>query len=194
MHTYLSSLKNLIKSFEGYAHLAEPATCFLDKKTPTTIREPYASLIHFDLWSANVMNKLENNKIVKNIFIDFQIYDYRSPAADVFFFLWTSVQKQVLEHHIDDLTLHYHNQLLKTVESYQIDISQFTYQTFEEELRVEAGFEFGHAALFAFGLKMETKEPWNSEKTFYEIEDLGTTLKDYFYFMVTECNKRGWLY
>lgn len=188
-------LRKLIQTFPEYAHLAEKATNFVDKETPRTFREPFATLIHFDLWVNNILNKFENDEIARNVFVDFQVYDYRSPASDVFFFMWSSVQKEVLEQHIDHLISHYHKKLLNTLKCFEIDTAMFELENFEKELQTEASFEFGHALMFTFLLKfVKNLDNHNMHKFDLELSDINQKLKDMIYFMVKECSKRGWLY
>lgn len=187
----VETIRNTIKSFPEYSHLAEKATSFPDRNTPLMSREPYATIIHFDLWVNNLLNKIDKEDILRNVFVDFQVYDFRSPAADVFFHLWTSVQKEVLELHLDDLILFYHENLLETLNSFKIDTSQFTIEKFYEEIRLEADFELGHALMFASFTKAPPKEMADVPAN-YKLE-VGENLREYFHFMISECLKRNWL-
>lgn len=187
-------LKELIQTFPEYAHLAETATNFPGKPTPTTYREPWGTVIHFDLWTNNILNKVKDDDIEKNVLVDFQVYACRSPAVDVFFHLWTSVQKEVLEEHLDDLLVHYHQNLLKTLEGYTIDTSQFGYHQFLEEIRLETGFEFGHALGFVCMLKAIRNLDSLINGFKLRVEHINPEVRDLIHLMVSECHKRGWLY
>lgn len=46
-------------------------------------REPFATIVHKDIWMNNFMVKLENGKVVKIKFVDFQNYTYESPVRDL---------------------------------------------------------------------------------------------------------------
>lgn len=138
------------------------------------------------------MNKIENGEIVKNIFLDFQIYGYRSVVVDLFFFLWTSVQKKVLEEHLDHLLVHYHSNLLATLNSFKMDTTEFGYDAFEEEIRLETEFEFGHTLLFMFILKHVNFGA--ILRTFSgSVDNLTPEFRENVHFMVAECIKRGWV-
>lgn len=185
----LKVMRQLIKSFPEHSYLAERATNFQEKETPTTCREPYATIIHFDLWTENILNHTFEDGTVRNIFVDFQVYGYRSAAADVFFFLWTSVQKQILEKNLNFLLNYYHQSLLNTLKSFNIDTSTFEYKHFEEELRLESDFEFGHALMFNVFINLkDVADALNSIK--YDLDQVSPELKEKIYFMVTECSKR----
>lgn len=194
LQSFLDLLKKYIETFPEYAHLAEKATNFLKRDTPTTYREPWASLTHFDLWVNNILNRKENGTIVQNKFVDFQTYDYRSPASDVFFYIWTSVQKPVLEKHLDSLIKHYHQVFVGTLEGFKLDTSAFSYDKFLEEIRLEADFEFGHALLFVYIVKaVKNLEQRPAGTANMSLDDLSSDLRDFVYFMVSECSKRNWL-
>lgn len=185
----LTVLKHLIESFEDCAELSRRATNFRDKLTPTTCREPFGCVSHFDFWFNNIMNKIEKDGTVKNMFVDFQLYGYRSPAADVFFFLWTSIGKKILEDNLDYLLQYYHKNLLNTLRSFNIDTSKFDYTFFLEEMRLEADFEFGHAIVF----NIFVKHPVPLDDYGKDVLKIEPELKEFIHFMVKECNKRGWL-
>lgn len=188
------SMKKLIETFPDCGQFAEKATIFLECTTPTTYREPYGSISHFDLWVNNIMNKIENGEIVKNVFVDFQLYGYRSVAADVFFFLWTSVSKKVLDKNLDHLLHHYHLNLINTLEKFKIDTSKITFESFLEEIKYESEFEFGHTLMFLFVTTFMKNLELNSDKQFtFELDKITPEFRERVHFMVTECVKRGWL-
>lgn len=189
----LKLLKQLIKSFPEYATLADKATNVIGKEHPSA-REPYGTIIHFDFYVNNIMNRAENDEKVKNIFVDFQFYGYRSAAADVFFFLWTSVQREVLENKIDHLLNYYHQSLLHRLKAFGLDTSVFSYEKFEEDIRIETEYEFGHTLLIMFFLKFYRESIFSKNDKFTVLlDDLTPELKNYVHFMVTESVKRRWL-
>lgn len=191
----VKALRELILTLPECAHLVEVATNFLDKETPKTCREPFATLIHFDLGINNILQNTGKDGTVQNVFVDFQLYAYRSLVADVFFFLWTSVEEAVLKHNLDHLLRFYHHNLLITLEAFGIDTSAFEYERIEEEMKIEAEYEFGHAIIFKF-MFLALRDLENLEESGFEFEaeQIRPELKSFFQFMITECAKRGWLY
>lgn len=168
---------------------------------PVTIpepREPYATIAHGDLWVNNTMQKFEQGQIVANKLLDFQVYDYRSCASDVFFFLWTSCQEDVVKNHLDYLIKYYHDMLIKTIKELKCDTSDFSFDKFLEEMKLESVYEFGHSLFFIWIVKHESAiSEENIKKKLSNEEILASVprqVKDYYYFMVKECNKRGWLH
>lgn len=190
----LGTIRELIRTFPDYADFAENATNLVEKKS-ATVREPFGTISHNDLWTNNIMNKIEVNENINNVFVDFQGYNYRSLTADVFFFLWTSVEQTVLKNHLDHLLKHYHQNLINTLSQFGIDTTLFEYEKFEEELKLEADYEFGHALFFIFILKFIYKLGGFDMGNFkVEVDDINPELRESIYFMVSECVKRGWLY
>lgn len=184
------ALRTLIQSFPEYQHLAEKATNFLDKETPVEVREPFSSVNHFDFWINNIMVKKETNGRVRNKFIDFQGFACRSPASDVFFFLWTSVNFNVLKENLDHLLQHYHLWLVNTLENLNVDTMIFGYQSFLDEIQFEAYFEFGHAILFKYLILI--LKPYSDEGNFESVY-FTPEYKEFVEYMVSECAKRKWL-
>lgn len=191
----IKALRELILSLPECAHLAEVATNFLEKQTPKTCREPFATLIHFDIGINNILQNVKKDGTVHNVFVDFQVYDYRSPAADVFFFLWTSVDQAVLKQNLDHLLHYYHHNLLVTLKAFNINTSVFEYESFKEEIRLESKFEFGHAIVLKFMFTaMEDLEKFEENGFKFEVNKISPESKSIFHFMISECAKRGWLY
>lgn len=160
-------------------------------------REPFATLAHSDLWVNNTLQKFENGKVVGNKLVDFQVFAYRSAVSDLFFFLWSSVQLKVLEDHLDYLLEFYHQNLIKTLSQFQCNTKLFNYDAFLEELRIESEYEFGHALQFATYVVQGKKggsEITEFASKEYFLKYLTPAAKDKLFFMVLECNRRGWLH
>ncbi|KAG5867002.1 hypothetical protein JTB14_015334, partial [Gonioctena quinquepunctata] len=113
-----------------------------------TVREPFASFSHDDMWVNNAMMKLVNGRPIANKFVDFQIYKYASPASDLLFFLFTSVQQQVLEEHFDTLIKFYHTEFLKILHDLGCDTTPFRMEHFENELALESKGAFAVIVTF----------------------------------------------
>lgn len=99
-------------------------------------REPFATVGHSDLWVNNILIKKTNND-VKVRFIDFQIVDYGSPARDLIFFLYLSVQNDVALKNVDKLIHLYYDTFINTLKRFNCDTQLFTFSAFEEELQRE---------------------------------------------------------
>lgn len=65
----------------------------------------FSTLIHSDLWANNILVKYgdrEKSMVEEVTFIDFQFVSYGSPAIDLYFFLFTSLQTELLSLEIID--------------------------------------------------------------------------------------------
>lgn len=189
----LKIIRAIIEKDPECCHVADKATSFIGKEI-TPPREPFAALVNVDLWVHNTMQLRKQEKISKNVFVDFQLLNYRSCVSDVFFFIWTSVQKPVLEQYLDVLFEHYHEKLVNTLKLYGIDTSMFDYSKFLDEIRIESDFEFGHSIIFAFLLKLKEEIESQNIETIEINSDLVTPkVNQFILYMVRECDKRGWL-
>lgn len=78
----------------------------------------------------------------------FQHYDYGSPAADVLFFLFTSVDVSVLEYHLDELFRHYHAVFASELQHFEVEDSSFSLDNFLKEIATEAAtVQFPHVMM-----------------------------------------------
>lgn len=109
-----------------------------------TFREPFATMVHRDLWVNNFMVKLDGGTVIKNKFVDFQAYSYNSPVRDLLFFLFTSVQAEVIQENLNDLLKFYHEYFINTLSDLGCCTDQFSYEKFMEEIDFFGKFEIGH--------------------------------------------------
>uniref|UniRef100_A0A6P7G4W8 Uncharacterized protein LOC114334186 n=1 Tax=Diabrotica virgifera virgifera TaxID=50390 RepID=A0A6P7G4W8_DIAVI len=159
-------------------------------------REPFATVVHEDLWTNNTMQKFENGQPVGNKLVDLQIYEYGSPAADVFFFIFSSIPLEVLEPHLDDLLHFYHESLTSFLKKHKCHL-EFSYDQFLEEMESVSAYEFGHALLFHLvavnGKKGGHESSDGMPSVDKYLECLSQPVKEKAWYMVKECVKRGWL-
>lgn len=109
-----------------------------EKNCPAFFREPFATIVHADAWTNNFLVKFVNNRPVQSKIVDFQLYEYGSPARDVVFFLFTSVQLPVLRTHFDDLVKFYHDCFIDILQKCGCDVEPFSFEIFETEMTVVA--------------------------------------------------------
>ncbi|XP_066995896.2 uncharacterized protein [Anabrus simplex] len=65
-------------------------------------------LCHGDLWNNNIMFRYESGRPIELRFVDFQMYRYNPPAAELVFFLHMTTRRAVREAHLEEfLTLYY---------------------------------------------------------------------------------------
>lgn len=131
------------------------------------IREPFASISHQDLWVNNFMVRNEGDKIVHNKFVDFQTCTYDSPARDLIFFLFSSVQLNTLKEHLDDLLQYYHQFFIETLKDLGCSVEEFSYEKFNNELKHYGIYEIHHILfmlLFILTAKKGGNKPPNKSK------------------------------
>lgn len=90
--------------------------------------EPYATLLHNDFWVNNTMLLHDENKNpIHNLLVDFQLITYGSPAHDIVFFLFSSVNTEVLKQYYEYFVKLYHNSFIEALQELNCDTSVFTY-------------------------------------------------------------------
>ncbi|XP_050511289.1 uncharacterized protein LOC126887685 isoform X1 [Diabrotica virgifera virgifera] len=167
------------------------------------VREPFATISHRDLWVNNAMMKFDDNKAVKNKFIDFQIYDYGSPATDVLNFLLTSANTNATKNHFDYLLHHYHSEFVSNLKQLGCDPEPFNYSNFLKELELEAHaaltWAVGFVPVIVFGRKGEsyTDTPtFDFEDRVFRKKLLANMMpeaKERLFYIVEEFIKKKWL-
>jgi thiamine kinase-like enzyme len=112
-------------------------------------REPFATFSHCDVWINNIMIKHDDEgKPLKIKFVDFQIYNYKSPAVDVLNFLFTSVQTDVLKDDIDNLIKYYHGELISNLKQLDCSTEPFGFYELQKELKKDAHVVMCWALIF----------------------------------------------
>ncbi|KAJ8951352.1 hypothetical protein NQ318_009288 [Aromia moschata] len=162
--------------------------------------EPFATVVHGDMWVNNTMVKFVNGKPVKNKLVDFQVCDYGSPATDLFFFLFSSIRLRVLQDHFDDLVKFYHNHFISHLDKLGCDIAPFNYHNFLEEMRFATENELQHSLIMTlfivFGKKGGPSQEFNHEEPL-DLEKMKREMtleaKEKIRFMVQVCGKKGFL-
>uniref|UniRef100_A0A6P7FB12 Uncharacterized protein LOC114328425 n=1 Tax=Diabrotica virgifera virgifera TaxID=50390 RepID=A0A6P7FB12_DIAVI len=127
---------------------------------PDPNKSVFSGFIHKDMWLNNTMQKKnEDGRMIKNKFVDFQMYSVQDITLDLFFFLITSVEVVVLEEHFDYLLMLYHEHFIKTLEAFKCDVAPFKYIDFINNLKQNALMEFQHIMVMTttiiFGKKGE---------------------------------------
>ncbi|KAG5899371.1 hypothetical protein JTB14_036860 [Gonioctena quinquepunctata] len=195
MNHMANAAKSVLLENVAQAHWAPKVSIFMEKERPPP-RDPFATLIHTDFWTNNTMQKFENGKPIANKIIDFQSFAYGSPAIDFFFFLWSSISQEVLEQHLDHLIAYYYDNFIQVLKDHQYDVTFLTFENFMKEMEIESEYEFGHAMMFSLMVVYGKKGPRDME----QLDDAEELLRHIpleamrkAWYMVDECEKRGWL-
>ncbi|KAJ3658371.1 hypothetical protein Zmor_010112 [Zophobas morio] len=163
------------------------------------VRETFATFVHQDCWVNNIMIKVEKGRSVKNKLVDFQVCDYGSPATDLIFFLFSSVQNNVLEKHYDNLVRYYHQTFTSILQKLKCDTTRFSLNALLKEINYEAAnSQFTHLMFMTFPIfarKGAVKEltdltPDDFISDSVEITDLH---KEKLIFIVRQFAKQHWI-
>lgn len=161
-------------------------------------REPFATISHNDMWMNNTMQVVREGEIVKNKFVDFQVYSYDSPGHDLLFFIWSSVQLPVIKKHFNEFLKHYYNNFMEVIQELGCDCVPFTYAVFEEELKISALNELIHNMMMSrviyakkgeFAIDMSAEPGKNRLKK----EDITEIMRERAAYTIQICGRRGWI-
>ncbi|CAG9833656.1 unnamed protein product [Diabrotica balteata] len=169
-------------------------------------REPFSTFYHGDLWINNIMLKFENDQAIKSKFIDFQLYDYRSPVLDLLFFLFTSIQTSVLKNQFDHLLIVYYENLIKNLQQLKCDVQPFSYTEFLKEFKHEVHTTLVWCIFFVIAVVYGPKgQRVGEEERFHKVDLSKPSNKDYvrkrihpqakerIQYLVQICAKNSWL-
>lgn len=158
--------------------------------------EPFASIVHCDMWVNNTMQIIKNGKIEKNKIIDFQIYLYGNPLLDVIFFLFSSVQRKAIKENLEDLLLFYQECFFAVLEKLKCDTSCLQ-KNFLEQANDDAPLELIHLLFMTipvFGRKEECTIDYEANPLDMLKESSVTQdARDHICHVLTEFGKRGWI-
>lgn len=185
---YIPRLRQIVAEFRTH----------IQEKSKRPKREPFATLCHSDMWVNNTMQIFEDGKLVKNKFVDFQTYTYDSPGLDILFFIWSSIQLPVLKQNFNHLLKYYHSNFVEVLQELGCDISSFSYDKFEIELKESALdvlfkcfimflFIFGKKGSFAVDLSVAPDELSFPEECFSD------SMKDRAALMIQVFGRNGWI-
>lgn len=172
-------------------------------KKPWVLRENesdvWGTICHADFWVSNTMIlKDETGKTIKNKIVDLQLNRFWSCVTDLVFFLYTSVVNSVLEEHFDEFLKLYHENLIKNLSYYSLDLEPYSWNNFLEELNKVAPTEIYHVLIMLKPICTERGKVTNSSEEFQDTDwsrkDLlgpnhRRKLKD----TVLSLVKRGWI-
>ncbi|XP_066158785.1 uncharacterized protein [Euwallacea fornicatus] len=111
-------------------------------------REPWATVLHTDFWVNNIMLKEENNVPSKVIILDLQTCGFGSSVQDLLFLLGTSVQTNVAKELFDCFIDFYYKELIANLKNLKVSTKQFSYESFQKELKLEALPQLFHIMFF----------------------------------------------
>lgn len=161
-------------------------------------REPFATISHNDMWVNNTMQVTRGGKVVKNKLVDFQVYTYDSPAKDLLFFIWSSVQLPVLKKHFHDLVSFYYSTFSGILQKLGCELSPFTYDKFEEEMKASAVSELFHVIMMTrviYGKKGEFAIDLSAGPGGFKLkeQDITDNMKERVAHIIQTSGRKGWI-
>nr|CAD7258078.1 unnamed protein product [Timema shepardi] len=163
-------------------------------------REPFASIVHNDFWTNNMMfqykSKDHKNPIGFKI-VDYQVTFYGSPLFDLIFFLFTSTKLGIVSEHFERLVKLYYDSLVDCLSLLDCDIRPFSFEKFQEELEDIAPQLLTKNLMMLLPITMDkTKDMKNESSPKVGDLDFSSYSEEYIKKssqVVTEYVKRGWL-
>ncbi|KAK3932205.1 N-acetylmuramate/N-acetylglucosamine kinase [Frankliniella fusca] len=186
-----------VKKSAAAKHLAAvekamDAAKFSDDLPP--IKEPFASILHNDLWTNNVLVQMDGDSPVNVAFIDFQGIRVNSPFKDLAFFLFTSAKKEVTTNHLDAVLDTYLSSFRRCLSQVDVDSTPFTREAAWAELSAVARTELFHILFMLRFLNADPAMIRDDPEGFVFREDLGgESYTRWVENVVTLYVKHGWL-
>lgn len=146
-------------------------------------KEPFATVIHNDVWTKNIFIQFVKNKPNSVSFIDFRKYIYGSPISDVLNLLLTSSEYSVMEHHFDGMLKYYHDSLIGNLQKYHVDTQLFGWDKFLAEIKNAAVPALLKALLFLLEVVYEGEQ----------LRHLPCDCKQRFWLLIQQFGSNGWL-
>ncbi|XP_072393446.1 uncharacterized protein [Diabrotica undecimpunctata] len=158
------------------------------------VRDDFETLVHYDMWTNNIMQRFEDGNPVQTVFVDFQMYRSVSCATDLIFFLITSVQIQYLRSHFDYLLEYYYEVFSSTLKKAGIVDSKYGYDQFLDSFRRVSEPVVYQVIFMVLGIIHPNKDVGGNDQMYsMSIENVSQTAKDKLIFMFQQAFKRGWL-
>lgn len=183
----------MLKNHKDIVHLTDKLIQKVKSQGRREVREPFATVVHTDLWVNNTMLRFNDDQPVENKFIDFQVTRYQTPADDLLFLLFSSVEDEVLTQHYDNLIKYYHQQFITILDALKVDTSKFSWEAFQEEINHSVDAQIGHVTCMLFPILMDKSKAkefeFEKERPFEPSERHMEKLP----LLVRLFDKHGWL-
>uniref|UniRef100_A0A1L8DNF4 Putative juvenile hormone-inducible protein n=1 Tax=Nyssomyia neivai TaxID=330878 RepID=A0A1L8DNF4_9DIPT len=158
----------------------------------------FNTICHNDLWVNNVMIAYDDDGKPERVKIfDFQLVMYASMSLDVLFFLFTSVQDDILQENFDDFLKFYFEEFCSSLQFFGCPLDEFTWEKFLDDINRQAPYELYHITsmikiLLIDKQKMAEKTEITDD-TFYDAEMVGPNYYEKLKLIILEYKKRNWL-
>ncbi|GJQ85192.1 hypothetical protein Trydic_g13036 [Trypoxylus dichotomus] len=166
---------------------------------PNSSNPLFSTIAHNDYWLNNTMIRYERNKPIGNRIVDFQINDFSSLTHDLIFFLYSSVELDILERHLDKLFRYYYDIFIETLTKLGQDTSAYTFDIMMEECGIMAKeVELPHLimllpSIFLLKEKSEELSEIKSDDFIAKGDSLHPNFDKRMQFILLDFVKRGWI-
>jgi hypothetical protein len=197
-HLFGGTLKTLQEDPECVQFLSRAANRLEDSPYDKPVRDMFGTIAHCDFWVNNVLLKTSPEGLVETKMVDFQNCSYASLAQDLIFFLYSSVELQVLQEHVDELVDFYYTSFLKVLVEFRCDVTAYSLDSLWEEMKIVAHeSQFWHLAVMMYPIytvkgtvkPLEDLTPEDMSKG-RQVSDL---MKEKLWFVVKEFARREWI-
>lgn len=189
--------RNTLEENPVTARLCSRILSSLENPSTYKPREPLATFVHSDLWVNNIMVKNINGRTKNVKFLDFQFQTYRSPAADLIFFLLSSVPTDILQDNLDYFLEYYYRNFTEMLCQMKCEIPSLTLDLFLEEVRIEAQqaqlYHIGYMTMVLYASKDAVKDVTEFNDKVGIFGQLSTLQKEKIWFFAKEFAKRNWI-
>lgn len=118
---------------------------------------PFNTICHNDLWVNNVMIAYDDRgKPTRVKIFDFQLIMYASLSIDVLFFLFTSVQNDILLEHFEYFLKFYFDEFCKSLKYFGCSLDDFTWEKYWNNWWILIKFYFVTYERFYFAGSLRT--------------------------------------
>ena len=163
------------------------------------VENNFTTMVHGDYWTNNSMVKYLNGKPHSNKMVDYQIMHYGSFACDLIFFLYSSVDLDVIKTRYDHLIKKYYETFIETMQQLKFDESLFTFELFLEEIDTWArNVEFFHLItmvkpIFTLKDKVKKLEEFSEKDLILNPDVLHPITIPWLCHIVTDFARKGWI-
>ncbi|XP_063224834.1 uncharacterized protein LOC134532339 [Bacillus rossius redtenbacheri] len=197
--TFVESLRIIPICQQNIDILKEHARKYVEYSHNDTIetpKQPFATIVHNDLWTNNIMFKYSSEEESEPLdvkMLDFQVVRYGSPISDVIFFLSTSTEKGIVSQYLDNILKLYHDSFTHWLTKLGCDPNILTLTEFQEEVNTVAPSEVMHILLWLFPITLHKDQEYSMYSPPNQKRQLNKDFFEKVSELVTEFSKRNWL-
>ncbi|XP_066258652.1 uncharacterized protein [Euwallacea similis] len=160
----------------------------------------FSTITHNDIWVNNLLVKFdEYEKPLESKIVDYQFLNFGSPGKDLIFFIFDSVQNDVIRSRYQDLIRTYYSTFISVLKELKVDTAVFTLEKLKKELEFAAKETFAIGQCFVmlrpiFAVKENVTDVENlSNDNILQYKNASKAHKDKLCLLIEEFAKRKWI-